>query len=179
VKTLARLVRLAGTAQLWLAAAIFAACIALYAVEIAMRLLFHGGFPDYFEIIGISFLYVFLLGAAALYARDEDIIIDFLYLKAPPAVQAWWLLGVHCIVAVTVAVTAVVTWRLIVLQSAVPTPLLRIPESVRWVPLLIATGSILLTATARAVACAVWIRSGQVPDLLRLPQTTEEREEIL
>ena len=58
------------------AGTLFVVSVGVYATEIVLRGGFRTSFPEYYEIVGIAFIYVFLLGAAALYARNEDIIID-------------------------------------------------------------------------------------------------------
>jgi TRAP-type C4-dicarboxylate transport system permease small subunit len=166
VSALASLVRLVSAVQLWLAGIIFIGCVLLYGAEVFTRGFLNSSIPEYFEIVGIGFVYVFLFGAAALYGRDEDIIIGFLFDRVPQAVQKWWLLGVHLLVMVTMAVTGIAAFNIMQLQWSTPTPLLGISESTRWFPLAIASISIVFTSGCRVVACIVWLSRRERPQIL-------------
>jgi TRAP-type C4-dicarboxylate transport system permease small subunit len=166
VTALASFVRLVSTVQLWIAGVIFIGCVLFYGAEVFTRGLLNSSIPEYFEIVGIGFIYVFLFGAAALYGRDEDIIIGFLFDRASQAVQKWWLLVVHLLVMVTMAVTGIATFNIIQLQWSTPTPLLGISESTRWFPLAVACVSIVFTSGCRVVACIVWLNRGERPQIL-------------
>jgi TRAP-type C4-dicarboxylate transport system permease small subunit len=168
------IVRFAANLQLWAAAAIFVACVVFYGVEVFARGLLNRSIPEYFEFVGIGFVYVFLFGAAALYGRDEDIVIGYLFDRAPSHARPWWLLLVHALTAATMAATFVATFRIITLQWTTPTPLLGVPEGVRWIPLAIASASITASALVRTVACAAWLRRGERPTLLDPPQPIED-----
>ena len=43
----------------------------VYAAEIVMRGFLNTGYPDYYEVVGIAFIYIFMFGAGALYARTR------------------------------------------------------------------------------------------------------------
>ena len=167
MRVLTQFVNFVGAVQLWLAALIFVGCVMLYGAEVFARGLLNRSIPEYFEIVGIGFVYVFLFGAAALYARDEDIVIGFVYDRAPALMQPWWLFGVHTAVAASAVVTASATFDIIALQWTTPTPLLGVPESIRWIPLAIASVSMAATAGCRMAACVVWATRCEQPDLLQ------------
>jgi TRAP-type C4-dicarboxylate transport system permease small subunit len=88
--------------------------------------------------------------------------------------QPWWLLGVHTVVAASAVVTAFATFDIIALQWTTPTPLLGVPESIRWIPLGIASVSMVATAGCRMAACIVWATQGEKPDLLLSTASKED-----
>lgn len=159
----ARVVRMLAWVQLALAGVLLVEGMCVNGAEIVMRSFFNTSYPDYYEVVGISFIYVFLFSAAALYARDEDIVIDMVFDFVPAAAKPWWVLVVHVIVAMTMVLVLVYTIQLIGLQSRTPTPLLGIPEAVKWWPLAIASTSITFTSLVEAWSCLYWIRSGTRP----------------
>jgi len=159
----ARGVRALALAQLAVAGILLTFAMCVNGAEIVMRSFFNTSYPDYYEIVGIAFIYVFLLSAGALYARDEDIAIDMLYNFLPRTARPWWILTVHLLVAITMAVVLFYTWRLIGLQSRTPTPLLGIPEAVKWWPLAFASLSIIYTSLVEVLGCVIWIASGTRP----------------
>ena len=159
----ARAVRVLAWVQLTAAGVLLVEGMCVNGAEIVMRSFLNTSYPDYYEVVGISFIYVFLFSAGALYARDEDIVINMLYDFAPRPAKPWWVLTVHILVAATMAVVLFYTARLIGLQSRTPTPLLGIPEAVKWWPLSAASVSIIYTSLIEALSCALWIRSGTRP----------------
>jgi TRAP-type C4-dicarboxylate transport system permease small subunit len=159
----ARVVRMLAWAQLTIAGVLLVEGMCVNGAEIVMRSFINTSYPDYYEVVGISFIYVFLFSAAALYARDEDIVIGMLYDFAPRAAKPWWVLTVHLLVAATMVLVFVYTIQLIGLQSRTPTPLLGVPESVKWWPLAVASASITFTSLVEAWSCGYWIRDGIRP----------------
>jgi TRAP-type C4-dicarboxylate transport system permease small subunit len=156
----AGLVRALTVLYLWAAGALFLLGLALYTAEIVLRYGFDSGIPEYYELVGIGFIYVFLLGAAALYARSEDIVIDLIYARLPARAQAWLELAVQVAIVATMIVVAVQAWRLAVAQWNIPTPLLQVPEAVKVLPLVVGAASIALASAVEAWACAMSIASG-------------------
>ena len=53
--------------------------------------------------------------------------------------------------------------QLIGLQRNTPTPLLRVPEAIKWYPLAIASLSIIASSLLEAWGCVLWIASGVRP----------------
>jgi tripartite ATP-independent transporter DctM subunit len=156
----AGLVRALTVLYLWAAGALFLLGLALYTAEIVLRYGFDSGIPEYYELVGIGFIYVFLLGAAALYARSEDIVIDLIYARLPARAQAWLELAVQVAIVATMIVVAVQAWRLAVAQWNIPTPLLQVPEAVKVLPLVVGAASIALASAVEAWACAMSIARG-------------------
>jgi TRAP-type C4-dicarboxylate transport system permease small subunit len=159
----ARAVRVLAWLQLSLAMLILVAATLVYGAEIVMRSFFNTSYPDYYEVVGISFIYVFLFGAGALYARNEDIVIDTLYGFAPRRAKPWWVMIVHIVVALTMVLVLIYTVQLIGLQRSTPTPLLGIPEAVKWWPLAAVSVSMIYSSLVEAWSCALEIISGTRP----------------
>jgi TRAP-type C4-dicarboxylate transport system permease small subunit len=166
MRNLEKLVWFLSTVQLVASGTLFVALITVYAIEVFVRNAFGGGFVEYYEIVGIGFLYVFMFGAAALYGRDEDITVSFIFLRAPSGLKAWWVLTVYVLICATTVVLGWESWKLISLQWTTPTPLLGVPESTRVVPVFAASISIAITSGCRIVACIVWLISGTRSQLL-------------
>ena len=156
----AQAVRAMTALCLVLSGTLFVLGLALYATEIMLRYVFDTGLPEYYEIVGIGFIYVFLLGAAALYGRSEDIVIDLLYARLPPAAQRWLAFAIQLAVAATMFLVALEGWRLAVAQWSIPTPLLGVSEGIKVIPLVLAAASIAFTSATEAWACLIWIATG-------------------
>ncbi len=161
----ARVVRLLAWAQLAIAGVLFVEATMVYGAEIIMRGMLNTSYPEYYEVVGISFIWIFLLSAGALYARDQDVVIDMIYAHVPKRGQPWWVLVVQLSITATMALTLYYTLWLIDLQSHTPTPLLRVPEAIKWYPLAIASASIVFTSLVEAWRCAIWIATGERPDV--------------
>jgi TRAP-type C4-dicarboxylate transport system permease small subunit len=157
----ARLVRAMTHTYLALAATLFLLGLGLYTTEIVLRYGFRTGIPEYYELVGIGFIWVFLLGAAALYARNEDITIDLLHARLPERARPWLQLAVQLAVAVTMAVVAWYGWDLARRQWRTPTPLLKVSEAVRVAPLVLASASIVLSSLVEAWAALITIQAGR------------------
>jgi TRAP-type C4-dicarboxylate transport system permease small subunit len=157
----ARLVRGGTWTLLAAAASLFVLSIVVYTIEIVLRGFFFTSFPEYYEIVAFSFIYVYLLGAAALYARNEDVVIELLYNRLPEVLQRWLLLLIQIGIAVTMVTVFIHAVKIIDLQMHTPTPLLGVPEAIKWIPLAIAAAWITLSASVEAWAAIVWIRTGE------------------
>ena len=159
----ARVVRTLTWAQLALAGVLFILSLGLYTAEVVMRTYFNTGYPEYFEVVGFAFMYVFLLGAGGLYARNEDIMIEAIYHRLGERARMWLVSMVYVAMVVTMAVIFYHTWKLIGLQMNTPTPLLGVPESVKWIPLLFLSASIVFTSLVELWGCVHWIAGGTRP----------------
>ena len=173
----ARLVRALTWLQLTVAGILFVFSLGLYTAEVVMRTGFSTGYPEYYEVVGFAFIYVFLLGAGALYARNEDIMIEAIYQRLSQRAAAWLVLLVYAAMAVTMGVIFVHTWSLIQLQMNTPTPLLGVPESVKWFPLLFLSASVTLTSLVEVWGCANWVASGTRPLVWTAPHFDESDHE--
>lgn len=165
----ARLVRALTWIQLTVAGTLFILSLGLYTAEVVMRTGFSTGYPEYYEVVGFAFIYVFLLGASALYARNEDIMIEAVYQRLGDRAKAWLVLIVYAGIAVTMVMIFIHTWILIQLQMNTPTPLLGVPESVKWFPLLFLSASVTLTSLVEILGCAIWVVSGTRPMVWTAP----------
>jgi TRAP-type C4-dicarboxylate transport system permease small subunit len=159
----ARTVRVLAWTQLAAAGLLFVGAMLVYGAEIVMRGFLNTSYPEYYEVVGISFVWIFFLSAAALYARDHDVVIDMVFKHVPARVKPWWVFVVQVAIAATMVLTLVYTLQLIGLQSRTPTPLLRVPEAIRWWPLAVASASMVLSSLVEAWACVVWAMTGEKP----------------
>jgi TRAP-type C4-dicarboxylate transport system permease small subunit len=148
---------------LGLCIALFGICTVLLSADIVMRYVFNAPMAYVSEVVTIAFIYVYLLGAAALYARNEDLVLDVLYNRVGPRLRQVWLLLIYLGIAATMAVTLQVTVELMVLQRNMPTPLLRIPLIIQHAALVAASVVILFSSLVDALGCCVWMRTGRAP----------------
>lgn len=155
--------RFLGALALGICLALFAACTVLLSTDIVMRYAFNAPMAYVSEIVTIAFIYVYLLGAAALYARNEDLVLDVLYNRVGPRLRQVWLLLIYLGIAVTMMVTLQVTIDLMILQRTMPTPLLRIPLIIQHAALAAASAVILFSSLVDALGCCVWMRTGREP----------------
>ena len=102
-------------------------------------------------------------GAAALYARNEDIVLEIVYRRLPAPVQRYLVLVIYVAIIVALAVVLDHTFTLIEVQWNLPTPALRVPQAVFAVPVAIASVSIILTSLVECWACILWIGKGNRP----------------
>lgn len=160
---LARGTRVLTTGCLALSVFLFVACLAVLAADIALRTLFNHPLQNVSEGVIIAFIYVYMVGGAALYARNEDIALDYLFLKAGARPRALWLLAIYLLTAFTMAVVIVETWKLIIVQRGVLTPALRLPLAIEHAALALAATVILYASLVEAVGCWIWFRSGSRP----------------
>ena len=158
-----RIADYATRAALNLCILLFAFATFLLAADITGRYVFNHPFQNVAETVTILFIYVFMLGAAALYSRNGDIALDYFFNRAPARVQAVWLFLIYLAIAVTMAVTAVETVRLIYIQRRVLTPSLRLPLGVEHAPLALAAAMIMFTSLVDALGCVIWIWRGERP----------------
>ena len=158
-----RMRHLLGGLALAICLALFAGCLLLLAADIVMRYAFNAPMAYVSEVVTIAFIYVYLLGAAALYARNEDLVLDLLYRRVGERLRQIWLLLIYLGIAATMAVTLQVTIELMVIQRHMPTPMLRIPLIVEHAALAIASAIILVSSLVDAFGCLVWLRTGREP----------------
>ena len=162
-RTLAKGTRWISAACLALCVFLFGASLALLAAEIVLRYGFDHPLQNVGEAVIIAFIYVYLLGGAALYARNEDIAIDYFFHKASMRPRALWLLAIYLAIAATMAVTLVETLKLIQVQRGVLTPALRLPLGIEHAALALAAAVIFYASAVEAIGCWIWFRSGTRP----------------
>ncbi|MGI4816252.1 MAG: TRAP transporter small permease [Janthinobacterium lividum] len=133
-----------GFSRLYLAASglLFAVSIVLLAVDIVRRDLTGHSIDGVHEFTQLLFLYVYLLGAAALYGRNGDLVVTFITDRLPRPMQH--VLGVLVDVLIVVAMVTV-GWNTIGLIASewnLVSPDLGIRLAWKSVPLAIAAFSI-------------------------------------
>jgi TRAP-type C4-dicarboxylate transport system permease small subunit len=154
---------LIGGAALGLAITLFGVSLLLLTADIVMRYGFNAPMAYVSEVVTIAFIYVYLLGAAALYARNEDLVLDLLYARVGARLRPVWLLLIYLGIAATMIVTLRVTIELMVLLRTMPTPLLRIPFIIQHGALVACCAVILVSSLVDALGCVVWLQSGREP----------------
>ena len=159
----AHLVRLLTWLHLALAGTLFLVATSALAVDIALRYVFAAPIAGMHEAVTLAFTFVFLLGGAALYARNEDIVLELVYRRLPAAAQRYLVLVIYLAIITTLAVVLYHTFRLIDIQWNLPTPALRVPQAMFAVPVAIASASIILTSLVECWACVLWIGKGRRP----------------
>lgn len=154
-----------GLARLELAAAglLFALAMIALTAEVIARYGFNTTFQHLHEAVTIVFVYVFMLGAAALYARNEDIVITSLYDRLPRRTRELLLLAVYLMTAVVMAVVLVEAINLAQRQWRLPTPSMRVPRGVYGLAVATAAASILFTSLVECWACLIGLKSGTRP----------------
>ncbi|NQU58507.1 MAG: TRAP transporter small permease subunit [Rhodospirillales bacterium] len=162
---IAQMVRALTWLHLAVAGSLFFLSTCALAADVVLRYFFSAPIAGLHESMTLAFTFVFMLGAAALYARNQDIVLDFVYLRLPVQVQRYLVLGVYLAIVVALIVVLYHTIHLINLQWNLPTPALRIPQSVFVVPVAIAMASIIVTSLVESWACVIWICSGIRPSV--------------
>lgn len=165
--TLARGTRGITAACLALCLILFVGSLGILAAEIALRYVFNHPLQNIGEAVIIAFIYVYMVGGAALYARNEDIALDYLFLKAGVKLRSLWLLLIYLALALTMAVVLVETVKLIQVQRGVLTPALRLPLGIEHAALALAATIILYASLVEALGCWIWFRTGTRPRVNR------------
>jgi len=156
-------------AAIGLSVFLLVACLGTLTAEIVLRYAFNYPLQKVSELVTISFIYVYLVGGAALYARNEDIALDYLYRKAGVKPRALWLLLIYATIALTMAVTLWETVKMMILQKHVLTPTLRLPLSVEFAALAVCAALILYASLVEMLGCWLWLRTGQRPKVFPDP----------
>jgi TRAP-type C4-dicarboxylate transport system permease small subunit len=157
--------RAIAAACLALCVLLFVASLGILTAEIVLRYFFNPPLQNVGEAVIIAFIYVYLVGGAALYARNEDIALDYFFNKAGMKPRAAWLLIVYLAIAATMAVVLVETIKLIQVQAGVLTPALRLPLGIEHAALAVAAAVIIYSSLVEALGCWIWLRSGIRPTL--------------
>jgi TRAP-type C4-dicarboxylate transport system permease small subunit len=168
-QTLAKGTRSVSAVCLALSVFLFGASLAIMAAEIVLRYAFNHPLQNVGEAVIIAFIYVYLVGGAALYARNEDIALDYIFRKVGMKPQAIWLLIIYLAVAATMAVVLVETVMLIKIQQGVLTPALRLPLGIEHAALAVAAAVIFYASLVEAIGCWIWFRSGKRPAVFPSP----------
>lgn len=148
-------------------AVLTALTFAMLTIDIVARYIIGRSIQHVAELSILAFLYVFMLGVAALYARNEDIVLETFFEKLPPRGQAIWLLVVHLAIVATMIVICVQTDVIMDLQKTVRTPSLRLPIAVQYTALLIASAIIAFSSAVDAYGSLVRLATGHIPSSRR------------
>ncbi len=157
-------------------------CLALtgLTIDIFMRVAFNSSVRGMQEIVSDLFLYAFFLGAAALYARNEDVALTFFLRALPVRRRAVLSALVALAVAAAMALVCFEAVSLTIDQRSMFSPDLGISESVRLAPLAIATASIACSSLVDAWSHVLWTldgtRSGVWDESSRSPQSSVRRD---
>lgn len=168
----ARLVRLLTWFHLTVSGTLFLASTTALAVDVVRRYVFSAPIAGLHETVTLAFTFVFLMGAAALYARNDDIVLELVYRRLPAWLRRYLVLAVYLAIIAALAVVLQQTLRLIAIQWSLPTPALRVPQGIFAVPVAIASVSIILTSVVECWACVLWIRTGIRPSVWAVSETT-------
>jgi TRAP-type C4-dicarboxylate transport system permease small subunit len=142
----------------------FLLCLVLLSIDVVVRYTVRGSIQHVAEIVTILFTWVYLVGAAALYMRNEDIVLDFLYKRVPEQARALWLLLVYVAIAITMLIVLQETLSLMQIQASIKTPSLRLPVGVETAALALAAALIAFTSIVDALSCLIWLVSGHRPE---------------
>jgi TRAP-type transport system small permease protein len=149
--------------ELALAGSIFALAMALLTIDVIGRYGFNRTIAHLHEAVTIGFVWVFLLGAAALYARNEDIVIDSLALRLPARAREVLILLVYLLTALVMAVVLVEAIGLARRQWRLPTPSLRLPRGIYGLAVAVAAASMVYTSLVECWASLIGMKSGTRP----------------
>jgi TRAP-type transport system small permease protein len=159
----ASIVRLVTYLMLTICGVITVIALCALSAEIILRYAFNAPMEYVHEATMIGFTFVYLLGAAALYARNDDIIIEYFFNFLPATPARILILIIYLATAAVMILLFVQTIALMDRQLNVPTPSLRLPLAIYGLPLAIMSAFIAFCSFVEAWACAQWIRTGIRP----------------
>lgn len=146
-----------------LAGTIFVIAMVALTIDIVLRYGANSSISGLHEAVVIAFVYVVMLGAVALYSKNEDIVVSIFVSKFPNNLQILTGFFVHTIIALTMLIVCHETVLLTSVQMQVPTPQLGWPLGVQWIPLAIASGTIFAFSLLELWAHFLWWKSGSRP----------------
>jgi TRAP-type C4-dicarboxylate transport system permease small subunit len=162
-EAVARCVRAVTRVVLALSAVLFCVALTGLTVDIVMRYSVNSSVRGMQEIVNLLFGWIYMLGVAALYARKGDAAITFFVRAMPAQAQNIVALLVSLIIAAGMAIVFIETTGIIQSQAAITSAELGIPEPLRYIPLAVATISIVITSLIDVWACALWAMTGHRP----------------
>lgn len=161
----ARCVRIVTRGGLMLAATLFCVAIAGLACDVAMRYLLHSSIRGMQEIVNLLFIWIYMIGIAAMYARKGDAAITFIARALPISLQIVLASLVALGISASMSVVALETMHLIAAQLAIRTAELGLPEPLRFIPLVIAAACVAITSLIDFWSCTLWARFGVRPSI--------------
>jgi TRAP-type C4-dicarboxylate transport system permease small subunit len=141
----------------------FCSALAGLAADIVARALFHSSVRGMQEVVGLLFTWVFMLGTAALYARNGDVALTIIVRNTGARLRPLIALAVALVIAASMAILFIETLRLIEAQWSIGSADLGIPEPLRFAPLAVAAASIAISSLLEAWNCVAWARFGYRP----------------
>jgi len=168
-RVLASGTRAATAACLGLCVALFGGALLVLSAEVVLRYAFNHPLQNVSEGVIIAFIWVYSMGGAALYARNDDITLDFFFRRCGARPQAAWLLVVYLAIVATMAVVLVETVKLILVQRGVLTPSLRLPLGIEHAALVVAAAVIAYASAVEALGCWIWLRTERRPRVFDAP----------
>lgn len=162
-RTAAAISRTVMRVELALAGSIFALAMLALTIDVIGRYGFNHTIAHLHEAVTIGFVWVFLLGAAALYARNEDIVIASFADRLPKRWREVLILLVYLLTALVMAVVLVEAIGLARRQWRLPTPSLRLPRGIYGLAVAVAAASMVYTSLVEGWASLIGLRSGARP----------------
>lgn len=169
-----RAVRAITSLYMNLAGAIFILAMVALTIDILLRYGANSSISGLHEAVVIAFVYVVMLGAVALYSKNEDIVVSVFVSKFPLNIQILIGFLVHIIIASTMLIVCQQTVLLTSVQMQVPTPQLGWPLGVQWIPLAIASGTIFAFSFMELWAHFLWWKLGSRPFVWQKRQSDKE-----
>lgn len=163
--TVARGIRGITRAMLAISGLFFCLAVAGLTADIVSRAMLQSSIRGVDEVVVLLFVWIFMLGTAALYARNGDVALTIVVRTLPPRGRKLAALGVALVIAVSMAL---VFWQTVLLlwsQRGVVSADLGIPDAARFAPVAIATAFITFTSLVEAWSCAVWLLGGARPSV--------------
>ncbi len=161
----ARWVRRWVRALLGLCAVLFCVALAGLTVDIVMRYALSSSVRGMQEIVNLVFIWIFMLGFAALYACNGDAAITFAVRALPVRARIVVAGFVSLLICASMAIVLKETLGLIASQMSIASMELGIPEPVRMASLAVAAASVAVTSLLDAWGCLLWARHGVRPVL--------------
>lgn len=145
-----KLIAVLDRVSMLIAGAVFCLAFALLVYDIILRTAFNSSVNGLHELVVVMFIYVFMLGAVSLYARNEDVNIPLLVDALGPRSKTVVMAISHLCVFMIMAVVAFYSIRLLPSWHAQKTPALGFRKSWELAPVIYGTAIIALTGVLNA-----------------------------
>lgn len=146
--------RAVGATLRWVCIALMSALFYLIAENVALRGLGFGGRPWYDEIIELTFAWLAMIGAAAVWRERGHFVVDLLGDLAPGSPVARLLRALAA--TISLAVLATLTWRGwdLAARATATSPVLGAPRAI-WYACLPASGALMTVYALRDLLAAL------------------------
>ncbi len=149
---LSRTLERIASAMIAICSVLFCGAVAALSVDIVLRWGFNSSITGLHEAIIITFLYGFLLGTAALYVRQGDVVLTFVIDRLGERAQRWLATAMQAIIGVTMSLVAYHTFVLALAWHQMHTPALSMPRSVELAPIFICAVVMAAAGFVRVIA---------------------------